>query len=98
MEIELPSEKGFTIYSKSGCINCDNIKKLLDNNKLEYSIINCDEYLNKNKDIFLNFINTLANKQINNFPFVFRDNQFIGGYKDAVNEIHRICFDIEDNF
>ena len=98
MEIELPAEKGFTIYSKSGCINCDNIKKLLDDNKLEYNIINCDEYLNKNKEFFLNFIHTLVKKECKMFPMVFSNQKFIGGYKDAFNEIHRICFDIEDNF
>lgn len=98
MIIELPTEKGFTIYSKSGCTNCDSIKKLLDDNKIEYIIINCDEYLNTNKDFFLEVMYTLAGKQIKIFPFVFRDNKFIGGYKEAVNEIHRICFDMEDNF
>lgn len=98
MTIQLPAEKGFTIYSKSGCINCDNIKKLLDDNKLEYNVINCDEYLVNNKDFFLKSICELAKKEIKVFPMVFKDNSFVGSYKEAVNEIHRICFDMEDNF
>ena len=98
MDIQLPAEKGFTIYSKSGCLNCDNIKKLLDDNKLEYNVINCDKYLNTNKDFFIKFIYELAKKEIKVFPMVFKDNLFVGGYKEAVNEIHRICFDMEDNF
>ncbi len=98
MDIQLPAKKGFTIYSKSGCINCDNLKKLLDDNKLEYNVINCDEYLVNNKDFFLKFICELSKKEIKVFPMVFKDDLFVGGYKEAVNEIHRICFDMEDNF
>jgi glutaredoxin len=98
MYIELPAGKGFTIYSKSFCINCDNIKKLLDDNKLEYNIINCDNYLNENKDFFLEFMKLITRQECKMFPIVFNNQKFIGSYKDAVNEIHRICFDIEDNF
>ena len=76
MNIELPTEKGFTIYSKSGCINCDNIKKLLDANKLEYNVINCDNYLNENKDFFLNL-----KKIFNAFSF----NLIIGFFKNMSN-------------
>ena len=56
MNIEVPAEKGFTVYSKSGCLNCDKIKILLDENRLEYNVINCDTYLNENKSFFLEFI------------------------------------------
>ena len=64
MKIELPIEKGFTIYSKSNCINCDNIKKLLEDNKLEYNVINCDNYLNENKNFFLEFMKLLINSKL----------------------------------
>ena len=98
MKIDLPTEKGFTIYSKSNCINCDNIKKLLEYNKLEYNVINCDNYLNENKNFFLEFMKLITRQECKMFPIVFNNQKFIGSYKDAVNEIHRICFDIEDNF
>jgi|688.fasta_scaffold519053_2 glutaredoxin len=98
MKIELPIEKGFTIYSKSNCINCDNIKKLLEDNKLEYNVINCDNYLNENKNFFLEFMKLITRQECKMFPIVFSDQKFIGGYKEGMNEIYRICFDTEDNF
>ena len=39
MDFEKPSEKNFTIYSKSGCINCRKVKDLLKSNNIEYEII-----------------------------------------------------------
>lgn len=94
----LPAEKGFTIYSKSGCPNCDKIKLLLDTNKLEYNVFNCDEYLYINKEQFLFDMNQLTKQDIKAFPIVFKDAIFVGGYKEGVDEIYRICFDMEDNF
>jgi len=93
-----PAEKGFTIYSKSGCPNCDKIKLLLETNKLEYNVINCDEHLNNNKEQFLYDMNQLVKQDIKAFPIIFKDNKFVGGYKEGVDEIYRICFDMEDNF
>ena len=55
MEFEKPSDNNFTIYSKSGCINCRRVKDLLKNNNSEYEMIDCDDYLleDKEKSIFL---------------------------------------------
>lgn len=52
MEIENPSESGFTIYSKSGCSNCIKVKKLLNDKNLKFNLINSDEYLIEDKDFF----------------------------------------------
>ena len=56
MMFELPSENKFTIYSKSGCINCRKVKELLKGKNLDYEIVDCDDYLLENKEIFLLFI------------------------------------------
>ena len=79
MNIEVPAENGFTVYSKSGCSNCDN-------------------YLNENKPFFLEFIKLITREECKQFPIIFRNAQYIGGYKECMNEVYRICFDIEDNF
>ncbi len=65
---------------------------------IDYIVINCDEYLNTDKELFLTNMNILTNTTIKVFPIVFKDSKFIGGFKEGINEIHRICFDMEDNF
>jgi glutaredoxin len=57
MEIESLSNE-FTIYSKSGCFYCSKAKTLLKEKKLEHTIINCDEYILEDKEIFLTLIET----------------------------------------
>ena len=42
---EIQSDDCFTIYTKSGCGNCIKVKTLLDENKIKYNKIECDEYL-----------------------------------------------------
>ena len=37
MSFEEPISKGFTIYSKSGCPNCRNVKNLLTKKKYFFS-------------------------------------------------------------
>ena len=44
MSFQLPAEKGFTIYSKSGCKNCSLAKSLLINKKINFFLINCDDF------------------------------------------------------
>ena len=81
MEIPEPSKKIFTIYSKSGCPNCIKVKRLLQEKHINFTVIDCDEFILENKDIFLKFIQNLANKEYKTFPMVFDDNnQFIGGF------------------
>ena len=81
MEIPEPSNKQFTIYSKSGCPNCIKVKRLLQEKQINFTVIDCDEFILENKDIFLKFIQNLANKEYKTFPMVFDDNnQFIGGF------------------
>ena len=53
MTIERPSEGKITIYSKSGCTYCVKSKDLLEEKYIEYSVINCDEYLLEDRDAFI---------------------------------------------
>ena len=83
MDFEKPSEKNFTIYSKSGCINCRKVKDLLKSNNIEYEIIDCDDYLLEDKENFLLFIQSYSNVECKIFPMVFHDEKFIGGFNET---------------
>jgi glutaredoxin len=78
---ELPCENEYTIYSKSGCINCKKAKTLLEKEKV--IIIDCDEYLIEDKESFLSFIKSLSdNIECKTFPIIFYKKKFIGGYNE----------------
>ena len=54
-----PSEKGFTIYTKSGCPNCSKVKTLFKEKNISYIFVDCDDYLIEKKELFLDFITPL---------------------------------------
>lgn len=83
MEFELPSIKGFTIYSKSGCPNCTKVKQLLKQESSPFIMVDCDEYLVEQRDLFLLFIKEMAGKSYTLFPMVFHNGDFIGGFKET---------------
>jgi glutaredoxin len=96
-DFELPLKTGFTIYSKSGCLNCSKVKELLKNEKMAFHIIDCDEYIIEEKDKFLAFIKKLTEKDCKIFPMVFLDEKFIGNYNETICEIEKLkCF-FEEN-
>jgi glutaredoxin len=78
-----PAVNDYTIYSKSGCPNCVKIKKYLCEVGAKLLVINCDEYILENKENFLNFIESLAGKEVKIFPMVFYEGQYIGGYAET---------------
>jgi hypothetical protein len=44
MEIPEPETVGFTVYSKSGCPNCNKVKALLKEKNLLFKVVDCDEF------------------------------------------------------
>jgi glutaredoxin len=79
-----PSNKEYTIYSKSGCPNCIKVKELLQSNAIPFTVIDCDEYLIERKPEFLLFIQELTSREWKTFPIVFTsDGVFIGGFTDT---------------
>jgi len=84
MEFLKPETDIITIYSKSGCSNCEKVKMLLDDENMDYTVINCDNYLLHNKSEFLQFIQKIANQECKMFPMVFYGRTFIGGFKELV--------------
>jgi len=83
-EFIMPYKEKFTIYSKSGCKNCLEVKRLLKNEKINFIIINCDEYLIENREVFLKKMKNLINTEYKIFPFVFHDGVFIGDFNKTI--------------
>lgn len=98
MEFEEPQQKNFTIYSKSGCINCSSVKKLIREKSFLFHEINCDEYLIEDKESFLSFIENKVGKPYKTFPLVFYNGSFIGGYTDTIDYIDKLLLSFEENF
>lgn len=83
MNFPNPSESGYTVYTKSNCSYCVKTKNLLSDNNI--TIYECDDYLENNKEEFLEFIKNIANKTHRTFPIIFKNSNYIGGYSDLLN-------------
>jgi len=94
MEYTRPNESGFTIYSKSGCLQCSKVKTLLQDNKLNFTVVDCDEYILEDKQSFLLFMDSMTHRNIRVFPMIFFDGTFIGGYTETKDRVDKLtCFD-----
>lgn len=98
MEFDFPEKNGFTVYSKSGCPNCLSVKKLIKEKHFLFKEINCDEYLIENKEVFLDFISSIAKVSCKMFPIIFYEGNFIGGLKETDEFIKKTLLSFEENF
>lgn len=99
MEFEKPSLSGYTIYSKSGCILCNKVKEQLKLKGQEFTVVDCDEYLIEDREGFVAFIDSCAQKQTGGFPKVFHNSVFIGGYAETKEYINKqLTFDENADF
>jgi glutaredoxin len=89
MDIPKPNQDEITVYSKSGCVNCVNVKKLLKDKSMTFSVINCDEFIYEDKEGFLDCIKELAGKECRIFPMVFDGNTFIGGFAETTKYLDK---------
>jgi glutaredoxin len=90
MEFQDPSQKDFTIYSKSGCPNCTKVKKIIKEKFFIFHEINCDNYLIEEREKFISFIENKTGQKFNTFPLVFYDGEVIGGYNETIDFIDKI--------
>jgi glutaredoxin len=99
MEIQEPVSKStlFYVYSKSGCLNCSKVKKILSENKHDFLEILCDEYLIEQNDIFLSFMKLLTKKEFIMFPIVFYETEFVGGHLETIDYLSKMI-NFEENF
>lgn len=98
MEFEKPSDSGFTVYSKSGCPSCSSVKKLLKDKNLLFNVVDCDDYIIEDRENFLLFVKDLTQKDIKQFPIIFHESDFIGGYNETKEYINKLIISFEDNF
>jgi len=96
MEFEKPSDTDFTVYSKSGCPNCSNVKKILNDKNLIFNVVDCDDYIIEDKKNFLLFINNLSQREIKQFPIVFYAGNIIGGYNETMDYIDKLFLSFEN--
>ena len=96
MEYIRPSESGFTIYSKSGCLQCSRAKTLLQDNKLDFIVVDCDEYILEDKPSFLLFMNSITCRDIKAFPMIFNNGAYIGGYPETKGHVDKLT-SFDDN-
>ena len=97
-QFERPRNNGFSVYSKSGCPNCNKVKKLLKEKNLLFNVIDCDDYILENKQTFLNFIKNISNVEINVFPIIFYEGKYIGGFIETKDFIDKLLVSFDDNF
>jgi len=101
MEFPKPLEDKITVYSKSGCVNCVNVKNTLKHKDIPFIIIDCDEFILEDKSGFLLFIQNLAGKEYKTFPMVFSHNTFIGGFTDTeeyFTKLNKLNLDFNSDF
>jgi glutaredoxin len=98
MEFQEPSDKNFTIYSKSGCHYCNLAKRSIKHNNLIYNEINCDDYIFEEKENFLSFIESKSGKPCKTFPIIFYNGKFIGGYNETIEFMNNLLLSFEDDF
>jgi len=97
MDIMKPLDLGFTVYSKSGCMNCNKIKKILLETKHFFLDVECDEFLIEDKPVFLSIMKEIALTEVKKFPMIFNDGKFIGGYDEAKEYIEKQSVTFDEN-
>lgn len=65
----------YVILSKNNCTNCDIVKELCDDYFIDYTVI-------KMEDLTDNEFNEIKPKDAKIYPFVFKNKEFIGGFKE----------------
>ena len=82
MEIQAPSKRGYTIYTKTGCSYCKYAKQLLQNENPAVLMVDCDEYLLTDKEVFLEEMVKYTHISHRTFPMIFYKGLFIGGFTE----------------
>ncbi len=83
---ELPGDQ-YTIYTKSQCESCKKVKELLPDARY----VDCDSYL-EDADAFFDFLETVTDQAPSQFPMIFFNKSYIGGFSELANmEVEEEC-------
>jgi hypothetical protein len=80
--LPMPLQNGITIYGKSNCPSCLQLKIDFDEICHNSKYINCDEYLLSNKESFKQTLfeymqRKYTGKELLSFPIIFRDSKYV---------------------
>jgi len=91
VELPVPSEEGYTVYTKSRCVYCERAKEALHGIEEPVEVVDCDVYLADpaKREMFLRRIDGWAGQAWRTFPMVFHEGHFVGGYTDLVVHLSR---------
>jgi glutaredoxin len=87
MTIQEPDLNGITFYGTSGCYGCKSLQDFLNENKIEYTYIDCTScfpddvtsislFIDKHIRCFHEYCEQYKNTII--FPIVFKNGKFVG--------------------
>lgn len=82
-----PNAFGITLYGKSNCTRCDELKDMLETSNMLFKYENCDRFLEadkeKFKDIMFEYMKVIPPKRVLYFPICFVD----GIYFSSINKL-----------
>jgi glutaredoxin len=88
MSYKLPSRHGYFVYTKSNCPYCDKVKQVIIHTTrgthIGYEFMDCQKYLDTNREKFIEFAQELTHRKRITFPMVFLNGEFIGGCDDTI--------------
>lgn len=104
-EFEPSSFKKVTVYSKTGCSDCEKVKiyleDLVENGQLDcndIAVINCDVQLLTNREQFVSEMMKITGKTMVVFPIVFVNGLFVGGFKATMKQFESTEFNLDSTF
>ncbi len=105
-EIFYPYVTKIVVYTKPKCDNCEKVKLLLQDMISDtiissdvVHIIDCDDILQRDRDIFIDKMTQLTGQQKLVFPMVFAFGHYIGGFKETVKYCDKFyAFDNVEDF
>ena len=71
-------------------------KKILQDKNFIFNVVNCDDYIIEDKELFLLFIKDLSEREIKQFPIIFYDGVIVGGYNETKEFINKFFLSFED--
>jgi glutaredoxin len=81
--VQVPSDDGYFLYTKSNCKWCQRAKETLP----ECTVVNVDKIIEKNKDDFLAFVDEISYATPRTFPMVFYNGIFVGGCTESLQHL-----------
>jgi glutaredoxin len=94
MDLNIPNKPGvFTLLTKTGCNDCVRLKRILELNDMEYETVDCDEYLQADRDEFIKSIKLIINDNDVErvfFPIVFYEGGYVKRHYEFIGKLYSL--------